>query len=169
MSTRIPPAGPFRNASDDAESPTPTQFDPAAHQHSVQFYSADESLMDTLSRFIGSAIGAGDAAIVIATQAHREELANRLSSRGLEVARAVEQGRYVALDAAETLSQFMVNGWPYEKSFVELIGGVISQAKAAAEREHGRAAMFGEMVALLWAEGKTEAALRLEELWNQIA
>ena len=169
MSTRIPPAGPFRNASDDAESPNPTQVDPAAHQHSVQFYCADESLMDTLSRFIGSAIGAGDAAIVIATQAHREELANRLSSRGLEVARAVEQGRYVALDAAETLSQFMVNDWPDEKRFVEVIGGVINRTKAAAHKQHGRAALFGEMVALLWNDGKAEAALMLEQLWNQIA
>jgi PAS domain S-box-containing protein len=140
------------------------------HQtHSVQFYSDDKFLLDALSRFIGSALGAGDAGIVIATPEHRTELAGRLSGRGLDVARAVEQGRYVALDAAETLSQFMVDGWPDEKSFVELIGGVISQAKAAAEKEHGRAAMFGEMVALLWAEGKTEAALRLEELWNHIA
>jgi signal transduction histidine kinase len=28
---------------------------------------------------------------------------------------------------------------------------------------------FGEMVALLWAEGKCEAALRLEQLWNELA
>ncbi|HYY70742.1 MAG TPA: PAS domain S-box protein [Terriglobales bacterium] len=140
------------------------------HQtHSVQFYSDDKFLLDALSRFIGSALGAGDAGIVIATPEHRTELAGRLSGRGLDVVLAVEQGRYIALDAAETLSQFLVDGWPDEKSFVELIGGVISQAKAAAEREHGRAAMFGEMVALLWAEGKTEAALRLEQLWNQIA
>src|SRR5581483_10824282 len=28
---------------------------------------------------------------------------------------------------------------------------------------------FGEMVALLWAQGNTEAAIRLEQLWNQLA
>ena len=139
------------------------------HQHSVQFYSDDAFLLDALSRFIGSALGAGDAAIVIATEEHRAELAQRLSARGLDVGHVVEEGRYVALDAAETLSQFVVDGWPDEKRFVELIGGVISRAKAAAKKEHGRAALFGEMVALLWAGHKPEAALMLEQLWNQIA
>jgi PAS domain S-box-containing protein len=139
------------------------------HTHSVQFYSDDTFLIDVLSRFMGSAIGAGDAAVVIATQAHRDELAQRLAARGLDVARAVEQGRYVALDAAETLAQFMVDDWPDEKRFLDLIGGVISRAKTAAQSEHGRAALFGEMVALLWDAGNSGAALRLEQLWNQIA
>ena len=139
------------------------------HTHSVQFYSDDTFLVDVLSRFMGAAVGAGDAAIVIAAQAHRESLAERLAARGLDVSRAVEQGRYVALDAEETLSHFMIDDWPDEKCFVELLGGVISRAKAAAENEHGRAALFGEMVALLWDAGKSDAALRLEQLWNQIA
>jgi PAS domain S-box-containing protein len=143
--------------------------DPKPHNHSVQFYSEDGFLLDALSRLIGAAIGAGDSGVVIATQAHRDELANRLAARGLDVSRAVEQGRYLALDAAETLSQFMVNGWPDERRFVELIGGAIARAQRAARTEHGRATLFGEMVAILWAEGKTEAALRLEQLWNELA
>ncbi len=144
-------------------------FDLHRHTHSVQFYSDDAFLVDVLSRFMGAAIGAGDAAIVIATQSHRELLGERLSARGIDVSKAVDEGRYVALDAEKTLSQFMVDDWPEEKRFVELIGGVISQAKAAAESEHGRAALFGEMVALLWDAGKSDAALKLEQLWNQIA
>ena len=143
--------------------------DYSRHQHSVQFYSDDSFLLDALSRFMGSAIGAGDAAIVIATEDHRTTLAQQLSARGLDVTKAVEQGRYVALDAAATLAQFMVDGWPDEKRFVELIGGVILRAKAAAHQEHGRAALFGEMVAFLWMEGRPDAALKLEQLWNQIA
>ncbi|HEY6249100.1 MAG TPA: PAS domain S-box protein [Candidatus Angelobacter sp.] len=144
-------------------------IDFSVHKHSVQFYTDDSFLLDALSRFIGSAIGAGDAGIVIATEDHRTELAQRLVARGLDLTKTVEQGRYVALDASATLSQFMVDGWPDEKLFVELIGGVILRAKTAAGKEHGRAALFGEMVSLLWAEGKPEAALRLEQLWNQIA
>jgi hypothetical protein len=35
----------------------------------------------------------------------------------------VEQGRYIALDAADTLSKFMVNGTPDPILFSELIGG----------------------------------------------
>src|SRR5262249_10898309 len=33
----------------------------------------------------------------------------------------------------------------------------------------GPAAIFGEMVALLWRDGNYEAAIRLEKLWNDLA
>ena len=143
--------------------------DYSKHTHSVQFYSDDPFLIDALSRFMGAALGAGDAGVVIATHSHREQLADRLAARGVDVNLAVEQGRYVALDAAQTLAQFMVNGFPDEERFAQVIGGVISRAKAATGLAQNRASLFGEMVALLWGEGKTEAALRLEQLWNQIA
>src|SRR5260370_25219410 len=107
---------------------------------------------------MGAAIGAGDAAIVIATQSHRELLGERLSARGIDVSKAVDEGRYVALDAEKTLSQFMVDDWPEEKRFVELIGGVSSQAKAAAESQHGRAALFVAMVACLLGAEKIDTA-----------
>ena len=32
-----------------------------------------------------------------------------------------------------------------------------------------RVIVFGEMVAVLWAQKKYEAAIRLEELWNELA
>jgi MEDS: MEthanogen/methylotroph, DcmR Sensory domain len=74
--------------------------------HSVQFYADDAFLLDGLSRFIGTALGAGDAAIVLATQAHREALERRLQARGLSTAKAMRQGRFIVLDAAETLQKF---------------------------------------------------------------
>ena len=80
---------------------------PGLRAHAVQFYSEDKSLLDELSRMIGTALGAGDGAIVIATKAHRDGLAQRLQALGLDTARAIEQGRYVVLDAAETLAKFM--------------------------------------------------------------
>lgn len=33
----------------------------------------------------------------------------------------------------------------------------------------GPVRIFGEMVAVLWAEGKTRTAIRLEELWDELA
>jgi PAS domain S-box-containing protein len=137
--------------------------------HVVQFYSDDAFLLDTVSRFIGTALGAGDAAIVIVTQAHRAGLARRLKARGFDVAAAIKRGRYIPLDAAETLSTFMVNGQPDAARFAETIGDVIVRATAAAEGEQPRLVAFGEMVALLWAEGNHEAAIQLERLWNDLA
>ncbi|HYP39411.1 MAG TPA: MEDS domain-containing protein, partial [Chloroflexia bacterium] len=91
-----------------------------SHAHRVQFYDDDRFLLDELSRSIGSALGAGDAAIVIATKEHREGLARRLEARGLDITHATGEGRYVALDAAETLSKFMVEGWPDAVRFADL-------------------------------------------------
>jgi len=136
--------------------------------HTVQFYSEDEVLLDEVSRFIGTALGAGDAAIVIATPAHREGLAQRLSQRGLDISRLASEGRFVALDAAETLSKITTYGFPDRSRFTELMGGQIVSAQKRTEREQ-HVAIFGEMVALLWAEGKSTAVLQLEGLWNEIA
>src|SRR4051812_38843081 len=76
----------------------------ASRRHHVQFYDETIALLETVGRFVGSALGAGDAAIVVATEAHRAGLEQRLRASGLDVALAVQQGRYVPLDAAETLA-----------------------------------------------------------------
>lgn len=137
--------------------------------HSVQFYDDDAFLLDGLSRFLGSALGGGDAVVVIATQAHRAGIAKRLKARGIDLQLAEEEGRYVSLDAAETLARFMVEGQPDPDGFERVVGRLIECASQAVGGKHPRIAAFGEMVALLWAEGKKEAAIKLEELWNHLA
>lgn len=157
----------------DGEGLSPVPFvhhpQPAHRGHVVQFYSQDEFLLDELSRFIGTALGGGNSAIVIATKAHRDGLGQRLRVRGLDTITAIQQERYVLMDAAETLSKFMVNDFPEVTRFREFMGEVIAKATAASEGQHPQVVAFGEMVALLWAEGKGHAAIRLEELWNELA
>ena len=57
-------------------------------EHLVQFYETDDFLLDALSDFIGAGLGSGAACIVIATQAHREGLSQRLQVNGLDPASA---------------------------------------------------------------------------------
>ncbi len=137
--------------------------------HAVQFYKEESVLLELLSRFIGSALKSGDAAIVIGTQAHREGLANRLDERGLDIGQVTKQGRYVALDAAETLSKIMVNELPDAALFKDLIGSKVLQANAASENDQPSVAVFGEMASLLWADRKFEGAIQLEQLSNELA
>ncbi|MDQ2937196.1 MAG: ATP-binding protein [Acidobacteriota bacterium] len=133
-------------------------------EHFVQFYEADGFLLNSLSGFIGTAINSGDAALVVATPAHRDGLDELLQANGLDVTGARKCGQYVALDAADMLSKFMVDGAPEPSRFKEVIGGVI----ASVTDRRSRVRAFGEMVALLWAEGNYTAAMRLEELWNDL-
>jgi PAS domain S-box-containing protein len=143
--------------------------DAVAHGHTVQFYSEDRFLLEELGHFIGAALAAGSSAVIIATPAHEDSLSHRLMAQGVDLAQAIVAGRYVVLDAAETLSRFMVHGQPDPGRFSEIMAGIIARAASAAQDENHRVVAFGEMVALLWAEGKSEAAIQLEKLWNQAA
>jgi signal transduction histidine kinase/ActR/RegA family two-component response regulator len=133
-------------------------------EHFVQFYEADGFLLNSLSGFIGRAFDGDEGALVVATQAHRNGLDELLQANGRDVINAKACGQYVSLDAAETLAQFMVDGSPEPRRFNELMGGII----ASVTDGRTRISVFGEMVALLWAEGNHDAAIRLEELWNDL-
>jgi CheY-like chemotaxis protein len=137
--------------------------------HEAQFYSDDVIFRETVTHFIGTALRAGNAAIVFATKPHQDSLLQGLKAQGVDVDAAIQQGRYVSLDAADTLSTFMVNDWPDADRFFESFRNLIQSTSKAAKAEHPRVAICGERVALLWAEGKTEAAIRLEQLCNILA
>src|ERR1700722_11680856 len=81
-----------------------------AHSHLVQFYETDEFLVDTVSEFVGASLRDGDAAIVIATPAHRRAFEAALNASGIDLAAVVD--RYLALDAAELLEKLIVDGAP---------------------------------------------------------
>src|SRR3984957_12673021 len=138
-------------------------------EHVAYFYQASDSLLEALCDFIGPVLDAGNAAIIIATKVHLEGLEQRLMARGLDTPQASKQGRYVALDASETLAKIMVEGMPDASRFAEIVGGAMARTRAAAKAVHPGIGAFGEMVSLLWTEGKIDAAIRLEQLWNELA
>jgi len=137
--------------------------------HAVQLYSDDAFLLEILTGFIGGALSAGDGALVVATRAHADSLEQRLRQRGLDTGMAIRQGRYIVLDARELLPRFMVNDSVDEDRFTEVIRTALTQIRDAGPQANRRIAVFGELVALLWAEGKMQEAIRVEKLWNKLA
>jgi len=132
-------------------------------EHVVQIYENDDVFLDLLGGFVSGGVNMGEAVIVIATTSHLEGLETRLESLGLNVLSLRSNNQYIPLDAAETLSRFMVNGWPDENLFNHVVSELIVKAK-----EDGRQVRaFGEMVAMLWAKGQVGATVRLEQLWNK--
>ena len=136
------------------------------HSHEVQFYSHDAGFLESATHFIGAALKNGNAAIVFATKPHRDSLLQGLKAEGVDADAAIQQGAFVSLDAADILSTFMVNGKPDADRFFESFRNLIKSASNAAKAENPRVAILGEGVALLCAEGKREAAIRLEQLGN---
>ena len=141
----------------------------APHRHEVLFYPDDAVFLDSCTRFIAAALDAGNVAAVVATESHRDSLFQRLKAVGLDVDAEIKHGRYISLEVAKTLSTFMVNDMPDWERFFEVVGGLVSGAAKAGKGEHSRVAMWGECGPLLWAEGKVDAAIRLEQLLNWLA
>jgi len=133
--------------------------------HLVQYYEKEGFLYDRVTDFMSDGLRGSDAAVLIATRAHRNGVESRLARRGVDLSHLTAGGRYHALDAQDTLSRFMVDGAPDPHRFAETVGPVIRTARTGDRR----VLAFGEMVALLWAEGNREAAIRLEQLWNDLA
>ena len=140
-----------------------------AHRHEVRFYSDDDGVLSSFTQFIAAALNAGNSVIVVATESHLHSLLLRLHAHGLDIGAAIEQGRYIPLDVAETLSTFMVNDLPDPGKFLKITGDLIAQAAKAAKVEPARVAACGECAPLLWAQGNADAAIRLEHLWDEIA
>lgn len=142
-------------------------------RHSVQFYYDDSFLIHSICDFLAAALNSGRSAIVVATREHRFDCAECLREKGIDLSRAIEEGCYIALDASDTLDQFMVDGTPDAKRFEHVIGDIIalsSTCAAGADKNSApKVAIFGEMVALLLQRGENQAALQLERLWNGIS
>jgi DNA-binding NarL/FixJ family response regulator len=141
----------------------------SARRHEVGFYSDDRCFLDDLTQFIGATLNGGGAAIVVATESYQDSMLPRLQAQGLDMGVAIEQGRYISLDAADTLSAFMVNGMPDRALFLKVAGDLIEGAAKPLRGKHTRVAACGQCAPLLWEQGNAEAVLRLEHLWDEIA
>lgn len=135
-----------------------------AHGHMVEFYESDEFLGESVCRYIEPAFRGDDVVIVVATDDHRRLFEATLIGAGLDVEAARTTGRYTAVDAEETLSLFMLDGAPDPVRFETTVGGLVARAASGGRTVR----VYGEMVAVLWAQGNVAAAIALEDLWNDL-
>ena len=141
---------------------------PAVSEHRVQFYESDEFLAASVADFIGAGLTTGQPLVVIATDVHRAAFSTRLSAAGFDVAGACDSGRLTLLDARETLDAFMVGSMPEPDRFQATIGAVLDAARSRGGAD-AVLRLYGEMVDVLWKDGNTDGAVRLEELWNDLS
>ena len=135
----------------------------AQGDHALHLYDDDTTLATTVATFLAPGF-AGDAAILsIGTRAHVAAIEQRLRSEGHPVDEALVTGRYVSMDAERVIARLLRNGLPTNETFADVVGHRIEQLAA----RHGSVRAFGEIVSLLWRDGKQTAALRLEDLWNE--
>ena len=131
--------------------------EPAAGDHIVHTYQDRGFLAEAVADYLGTGLARGEAALIIARPAHSAAFLQELAAAG-------EPGQIVVLDAEQTLARFMVDGMPQWNAFREVIGGLIAQVRL----QYPAVRAYGEMVDLLWQEGRRDAAIRLEEYWSEL-
>lgn len=107
----------------------------------------------------------GGTAIVIASPSHRAVLVAAMESAGVDLSAARAGHHLLELDAADTLERLFVSGDPGPDVFEAVIGGDLRRAAGGG----GEVRAYGEMVGLLWDEGRVGSLLALEGLWNDLA
>ncbi len=134
----------------------------APPNHLVQFYSDDDVFLDWLEDSISIAAESGDAAICVLTKLHSARLARQFELHGRDRTVAIEQGRYIELDADEFVSTVMPEGKFEEGRFSAVFNSVVSNTTNAIERKGCRIRVLGEAVALLWARGNYDDVIQWE-------
>ncbi|HET9487512.1 MAG TPA: MEDS domain-containing protein [Chryseosolibacter sp.] len=132
-------------------------------EHVLQVYDNDEVFLDTLKSFVTAGLRAGDAVVVIATREHLKSLNQGLKNQGFDLFTLTLEDQFIALNVEETLSQFMIKGWPDENLFCHVLTNVLARAR----KKNRQVRAFGEMVALLWSQGFSGATVHLEHLWSR--
>ena len=135
--------------------------------HAVRFYENEKSLARIVAEFLGEGLTDGTPGIIVATPAQRAAIVRELGARGLDVVSLKQSDDLVLLDASDTLSSFMPNGKLDARAFNDSFCSVIKGACRG--RADCTVRIYGQMVDILWKEGKCELAIRLEMLWNLLA
>lgn len=137
-----------------------TELAPPAGHHLLQFYVETETLARNVASYFADGLRRGERALLVATPEHAAAITEKLSERGVDL------DGFTRLDARETLERICSENRPDERLFEEILGRLIRDT-ISASRGFGLR-VFGEMVDLLWRDGRGEDAAALENMWNRL-
>lgn len=136
-----------------------------ADRHFAQLHRDPQALTDAVTLYLQTGLRRGNGIIVIATPEHSDLFLTRLREDGLDPNTFLKSGQLELHDAELTLRKFMRHDMPDREDFRRAMGAVLERVRAFGR---GTTRAYGEMVDVLWQEGKQEAAIRLEEYWNEL-
>ena len=163
---RIEPASHEQAANASPASPAahPNEWTP---RHDVQFYATEANLATSVARFLVEGVRVGQPLIVVSTPPHRAAFEREMRSMGVDVKDLVQGRDAIWLDAHDTLSGFMEGSRLNRELFAATVMNALD--RLVHDRRYVVLRAYGEMVDLLCRDGKLEAALELEDLWNEAA
>src|SRR5262245_9553638 len=144
----------------------PLLIEAPVNRHFAQLHRDPQALTDAVTLYLETGLRRGNGVVVFASPVHSKLFLTRLREHELEPALFLKAGQLELHDAELTLRKFMRNDTPDWDDFRRTVGAIFERVRACGR---GTTRAFGEMVHMLWQEGKQEAAIRLEEYWNELA
>lgn len=145
----------------------PLLDDTAPEQHLVQLYADDDSaLLANVARYVAEGLKRNNGVLLLMPLERWERLRPILDTAGASHERALEEGRLRVLDARAVSAEVIVDGEASRLRFLESVG--VAASSLLVHRGLSGLRAYGELVGLLWSEGRTEAAARIEKYWNEL-
>lgn len=138
-----------------------------AGHHAVQFYADADRLASSVADFLGDGLAAGQPTLLLATADHGQRILRELATRRFDVDTLTAEGDLLLLDADVVLGDIIVEDRVDASRFRQLVGSTIRRLSTRDEESVVRA--YGELVDVLWAQGRHHLSIELESLWNDLA
>ena len=136
------------------------------NRHFAQLHRDPQALTEAVTLYLQTGLRRGNGVVVIATPAHLDRFLSKMRGDGMDPGAYLKSGQLELHDAELTLRKFMRHDVPDWEDFRRAIGAVFERVRPFGR---GTTRAYGEMVNVLWQEGKQDAAIRLEEYWNELA
>jgi DNA-binding NarL/FixJ family response regulator len=140
----------------------------AGSRHTVLFHANDIHFLDGVSRLVGATLRSGEQVVMVANEATRTGVSQRLQARRLNLAELTERGQYIAQDSTLALSQVIRQGQPDKERLAEMIYALDLLRQAGPNGPRSRLTLFGDMATILCRRGQFEAAQALELMWDEM-
>jgi hypothetical protein len=140
----------------------------AGTRHTVQFHADDRHFLDGISELVGATLRSGEQVVIVASEATRVGVAQRLQARQMSLAMPVEQGQYIEQDSALAVSQMLHDGKPDRGCLGGYVRDLDRLRLAASNGSGSRLTIVRDVSASLWRNGDLETAMEIERLWNEL-
>ena len=135
-------------------------------RHFCQIHEDAAALTAAVTEYAHAGLFDGHAVVLAAIPERLAAVESSLRAAGLHVDECTRTGQLTLLDAHALIGQVLDGPAPNPEAFRRVIGGVLTDV---AGRGHKYTRVYGELVNVLWHEGNADAAIALEDLWNELA
>jgi hypothetical protein len=133
--------------------------------HIVQVCQDDVFQAEAVTRYIQEGLLKDEAVIIYARTSLRKSVIRKLEQLDIEVGNYKRLGQLKFFDVEYSLSCFYNEDIVNESSFQDFVGSSLQDLRL----RFGKTRIFGEMVNVLWKNDEHEAAMKLEECWNNLS